>query len=256
LTGWPLIVLTIVLTVGVAAAAVLLWSRWRRGRVAVRITGVLLLEVLLVLTAGLIVNRSEQFFPSWKALTGRTRTVTSSSTVSGRLDGVLRAGTVPWRAAALSEWHLAAAPELRVPADYAARPSVAFPVVLDLVGSRTEPPTPDTVAVRALPSARTTASALVALTADLMGDVRVTRGGWAIVAPYRDATLALRLMTADPGRFVALALVGTGKAPATGPAVIVLPTYAKAVRWAVGQTSAPLEPPVVLPPAGPRASTS
>ena len=65
LTGLPLLLLSACATVLVTAATIRLW---RRRRPAVRIAGVLLIEALVVLTAGLEVNRNEQFYPSWQAL--------------------------------------------------------------------------------------------------------------------------------------------------------------------------------------------
>ena len=71
LTGLPLLLLSAFVTVLVTAATV--WS-WRRGRLAARIAGVLLIEGLFVFTAGLVVNRGQQFYPSRAALAGRTGT--------------------------------------------------------------------------------------------------------------------------------------------------------------------------------------
>jgi hypothetical protein len=269
LTGVPLIVLGLVAVAMSGAGTVLLWSRSGRWRLVGRTAGILLSELLLVLSVGLVVNRAEQFYPSWQALRGQTGTAAATvSRAAGRLDGTLRthrAATVAWHPAGVARWHLAAAPALVVPAGYADRPAVTFPVVLELAGAH---PAADTVTVHLAPSARTTVASLASLPADLAGDVRVTPGGWAIVAPMRDARFAAELVRSSPGRFVALALVGDGRPPACEVAVAVVrrrparqpappgttaltgtgaAAWTLAATWAAGQTAAPLEAPVQLP---------
>jgi hypothetical protein len=248
LIGLPLIVVAFLATAVIGAGTVLLWHRSGRLRVPVRVIGVLAGQVALVLSVGLVANRSEQFYPSWEALIGRTGTATSTTAhTAGRLDEEVHTGVVPWRADRAAAWQLASAPSLLVPAGYADRPMVSFPVVLSLVTPHGVRPLADTVTVVAAPTPKTTAASLAALSAELGRDLRVTARGWAIVAPIRDVTLALRLIQAEPGRFVAIALIGTGKPPATGLAATVVSTYAEAAAWASAQTSLPLTPAVELP---------
>src|SRR5689334_24221273 len=92
LTGLPLIVLAVCCTAVVVAATVWSWGRWRPVRFVLRPAGVLLSEALLLVTIGLVVNRSEQFYPSWAALFAPASTgVTSYKTVAGTLDQMLTA---------------------------------------------------------------------------------------------------------------------------------------------------------------------
>jgi hypothetical protein len=269
LTGLPLLVVALLTTAVAGAGTVLLWLRSGRWRVAGRTAGILLTEALLVLSAGLIANRSEQFYPSWEALGGHTGAAASAAArTAGRLDetlGTRGVATLPWRPPGLAAWQLAAGPVLVVPAGYADRPGVTFPVLLDLAGAYHAG---DTVTVHLSPSARTGAASLASLPADLARDVRVVSRGWAIVAPMKDAVFAAELVRCSPGRFVALALVGNGNPPPVGiatavvrprhvapePGVTVLTgtgaqAWRVAANWAAGQTSPPLDAPIQLPPA-------
>ncbi|MEV4349915.1 hypothetical protein AB0J83_36115 [Actinoplanes sp. NPDC049596] len=177
LTGRPLLLLTATLALAVGAATVFLWSRGGRVRFVTRTAGVLLLEVLVVLTAGLEYNRRERFYPSWQALRGDTGTVVVTGAVqAGLLDGRAPAGTFEWRPPGWQQWHLARAPRITVPADYAARPQVAFPVALALGGAA--PRTPEAVTVTVAPTSATTATALLSLPAELGRDLRVSMVGW------------------------------------------------------------------------------
>jgi hypothetical protein len=271
LTGLPFIVVALVATALAGTGTVLFWSRsgrWRpAGRIAARTTGILLSEALLVFGAGLITNRAEQFYPSWAALGGRTGAAAATAPrAAGRLDETLRthgAATLPWRPPGEAGWHLAGHPALVVPAGYTDRPGVTFPVLLDLAGAHRAG---DTVTVHLAPTARTGVASLAALPADLARDVRVAARGWAIVAPMTDAAFAAELVRSAPGRFVALALVGTGTPPRVGiatavvrprraapePGVTVLigagpGAWKLAANWAAGQTGPPLAAPVQLP---------
>ncbi|GAB1640321.1 hypothetical protein [Krasilnikovia sp. MM14-A1259] len=291
LTGLPLIALAVLVAVAAGAATVRFWSLPGRWRLPVRVAGVLLAEALVVASAGLVLNRHEQFYPSWAALAGDTGTrARATVTAAGRLDDQL-GRTVkppPWRPAGWTAWRLATAPVLLVPPAYRARRAATFPALLELVApggaaaaERAAAADPDAVRVVLVPTGRTAAAALANLPAALARDVRVTSRGWAVVATSAQAGLAAGLVRADQ-RFSALALVGAGPAPrpgtpgvavrnagaATGPAAApVVPGVAvrrvgatgpAAAAWALGdawaaeQTPQPLAAPVVLPTAVPR----
>jgi lysyl-tRNA synthetase class 2 len=176
LTGWPLLLLTAAATV-LAVAGTVRW--WRRARMPVRAAAVLLLETLAVLTAGLVVNRQEQFYPSWRALRGDTGTVAvAAPAVAGRLDS-LTASSFRWRPAGLPAWRLARPPLVTLPAGYRARPQVAFPVVLSLGAAA--PRTASAVTVTVAPTAHTTAFALRTLPGELCHDLRTTPTGWDVI---------------------------------------------------------------------------
>lgn len=187
LTGVPLLGLALALTLATGAATVRWWSRGGRWRPVTRTLGVLLVEALAVATAGLAFNRHEQFYPSWQALRGDTGTVAVTGHVAaGGLDHRLPPGPFPWRPAGLAAWHLAGPPLLTLPADYATRPDVTFPVVLDLVPRGTAARrTAEAVTVTAAPTARTNAVALRTLPAELRRALRVTAIGWDVVGGGR-----------------------------------------------------------------------
>lgn len=287
ITGLPLITLTLFATGAVAAGTLLLWYRFGRWRLVSRAVGVLLAEVLTVLSIGLVANRLDGFYPSWQALTGDTGTaVVTATQKAGRLDRTVhspRAAALPWHAYGSAAWRLAGPPTVILPSGYVARTSVSYPAVLDLVD-----PGPDgaaavraamrmsTITVVAVPTAATTASALTTLPGQLCRDARATTHGWAIVATPRQAGLAQRIIAALPGRFSSLALVGraavhvppgvevaiASTAPTTvrhgstntrlGNGVTALTStvpwlWHTAAGWAAGQTSLPLAAPKLLP---------
>ena len=103
------------------------------------------------------------------------------------------------------------------------------------------------VTVIAPPSGRTTVAALSSLPADLARDVRVSPSGWAIVAPASQARSTAGLIRSEPGRYAALALIGTGRPPPVAVPVRMFPDPARAQVWAAEQTGAPLAAPVRLP---------
>jgi hypothetical protein len=227
LTGVPLIVVAVLVTALTVAATWWLWSRYGRWRLVSRVVGVLLAETLTVFTVGLVVNRVEQFYPSWQALAGNTgTTVVAAAGHAGRIDGMVHghgAAALPWRPASLSAWRLVATPVVVVPSGYLARRSVTFPAVLSLVDAGRDGAAAvraakrvATVSVVVAPSAGTTAAALATLPASLDEDVRTMTHGWAIVATARQAALAVRLIRSTPSRFGALVLV-EGSATARPP---------------------------------------
>ncbi|MDT4993172.1 MAG: hypothetical protein QOH97_3064 [Actinoplanes sp.] len=216
LTGIPLILLAVLATAGAGTATALLWSRYGRWRLVSRTLGVLLCEVLAVLTVGLAANRQELFYPSWQALAGRTGTAGATSALpAGRLDDSFGPGRLrlPWRPPGSGAWRLRSPTQVTVPPTYPTTHG-AFPALLALGG---QPTAADLVQVEANPGRQTTAAALAGLPGRLARDLRVTGHGWVLVAAAPAAVLATELIRADPGRFVALAIVGMPPQGFTSP---------------------------------------
>jgi hypothetical protein len=181
LTGLPLLLLGALATVVIGALTI--WQ-WRRIGVAGRFAGVLLLEALVVVTAGLQVNRQEQFYPSWQALRGDTGTTVITTRVhAGLLDQHVPPGPFPWRPPGLANWDLAAPPTVILPAGYRDRPNVEFPVVLSFGAAPPRAPSAVTVTMR--PTPRTTTAALRDLPSLLRHDLRVTPAGWDVIGGGR-----------------------------------------------------------------------
>jgi hypothetical protein len=209
LTGIPLIVLSAVLTVLVAAATVFAWRRGGRWRLPARVAGLLALEILIGLTAGLIVNRNEGFYPSWQALGGGQDTTTVAPPPSGRLDHTLDGGAaLPWKPAAAPQWRLAGSPLLIVPPGYAEHSDRAYPVIVVLTTAdrvaavrAQAAATADALTVVAVPTSGTTAAGLSTLPAMLAQDARATGTGWAIVADAAHTALARQWRVLAPSLF-------------------------------------------------------
>ena len=266
LTGIPLIALAMLGTVAVLAATILLWGRG----LILRATGVLLTEALIMLSVGLVVNRSEQFYPTWTALLHPPSAIgTSYAVTPGELDRSLQArGGAPftWQPTGWTGWHLAGAPTVVTPAAYLSHPAWRYSTVLILDnGSARWTPVTEAAAARAAGAtitvfARTTPATTArtlatALPEALSRDLRATERRWALVATAADARLAQETVVAAPARFAAIAMIRgvrkiqkapTKKTPAkitlllAGIRVDSATTLAGALTWAAGQTPPPL----------------
>jgi hypothetical protein len=230
LTSVRLILLAALLTAAALATTVLVWRR--RWVLVTRPAGVLLTEALLTLTVGLVVNRSQLFYPSWAALfAGSDPGPSSYHTRAGRLDawlaaqpGAGSAQSFRWRPPGWTAWHLAAAPEVTVPAGYLAHSGWRYSAVLVIAARAWPVPslTGPTVLVSVTTTAATAASTLAVSLPGLLGrDLRVTGHRWALVTSAADGALARKAATAGRGRFPTLAFVGVS-APAH--ALVVRPT--------------------------------
>lgn len=203
LTGLPLILLTGCAVVVAAVATVRGWRLPGRKRITLRVAGLVAIEVLLVAEIGLVVNRQEDFYPSWRALTGSETVVAAPSAAAGRLDGELDAGsTITWSPPEAAAWRLAAAPLLVTTPEYGRHSDRAFPVVLALTSAAGVPETRRRAASAAglltvilQPTGETTAAALAQIPALLGRDARVG-DGLALLADPQWAALA----AAWPGR--------------------------------------------------------
>jgi hypothetical protein len=226
LTSVRLILLAALLTAAALAGTVLLWRLS-----LLRPVGVLLTEALLALTAGLVVNRSQQFYPSWDALfatsdPGPARYHTSAGRLDAWLAGQTGAGatqTFPWRPSGWTGWHLATAPVVTVPAGYLAHTGWRYSAVL-VIGARawTVPPqSGPTVLVTVTTTAATTASTLAYSLPGMLGrDLRVTGHRWALVSSAADASLARQVAGLGRGRFPAVGFVGVAAPPPAHPVTV------------------------------------
>ena len=242
LTGVPLFVCAVLATAAALAATVLVWNRWGRLRFVLRPFGVLLTEALLVVSVGLVVNRSQQFYPNWAALTQTSNsTGTTYAVHAGGLDGWLRdqggdvsdqGSAFPWEPAGWTDWHLAGAPLVFTPAGYLKHTGWRYPTLLVLddgkTGWTTQSETaaarsagstvgPAVVVFARITSATSPATLTSVLPAALAHDLRVTDRHWALVAPAAAAGLADKTVAAAPGRYPALALVKPAGRPAAKP---------------------------------------
>src|SRR5439155_14814873 len=123
LTGVPLLLVGIAVTLVAAGLAVRWWARGGRYRIALRTALVLACEASLLFTVGLVVNHAlGDLFPSWAALFDQDRPAPSPSLSAGPVspldvwlrgqDG--RAGLAfPWQVPA--GWHLPEPPLVYVP---------------------------------------------------------------------------------------------------------------------------------------------
>jgi hypothetical protein len=150
LTGVPLLVTGIVLTVLWCAATVLVW-RGRR-RLWLRAVALLVTETLAVLTVAIAANRSLELYPSWAVLLGtevqtRPVAVTAPAPPTG-LEAWLhtrpadKAHTFSWRPTGHEAWKLPADPVITVPAGYLRDTAARYPVLVVLAPGTPPPPPP------------------------------------------------------------------------------------------------------------------
>jgi hypothetical protein len=256
-----------VLAVGLALGlTVWFWSRGGRARYVVRPAGILLTEALLLLTVGLVVNRSEQFYPDWAALTTTQKDpeAVAYQTAAGDLDTWLATThqlTFIWQPPEWREWNLAAAPTVTVPVGYLEHPAWRYPVVLTTVPG--QPVAVDAIAVYVVTRSATSGRTLGAvLPAALARELRVTAHRWAFVVPGADLARASAAAAAQSGRYPVIACVGRPGRPIPLPAGVLSTSFedvTAAVGWAVSQLPPPLAgaaPPVTSLPVQPKASAS
>jgi len=278
LTGLPLILLAACCTLAVLAGTVLAWNRWGRLRLLVRPAGVLLAETLLLLTVGLVVNRSEQFYPSWAALLDSKSTGdTTYHTRPGDLDRMLaaRAGAriadaqvFPWQPGGWRGWRLAAAPTVITPPGYLLHPTWRYSAVLvvgDTAGGWTAAEEQDAtrratatgasaVVVFVTATTATTAQTLATTLPNELGrDLRVTAHRWALVSSASDAPLAQRTVSAGVARYPSIVTVQVGAhtVPASAPRTTsTLPLVTTVIRAHDRSENPPRNPAAVTLPAG------
>ena len=244
LTCLPLILLTGVLSVLAAVTAIRLWHAAGRWRLPVRATGLLLVEVLVLLTIGLIANRVGGFYQSWRDLSGAVGAEAEiAPTPSGRLDGRLAVAPdgLPWTPPAGTAQRLAAPSTLIPPPGYGRLTGHAFPFIVALATDVQAPliraaaaAVPGVLTLVVTPSPGTVAADLAELTGPLERDARATGHDWAIVTDRRFAPLAEQWRQLAPIRFRTVTVVD-----AAGPAT--------ALDSAARQLPSPLAPPMILP---------
>jgi hypothetical protein len=232
LTGVPLLVLGIVLALGALAGTVWFWRGTAWWRPITRIAGVLACEALILFTAGLVVNRSLEIFPSWSALFNRHHAAPPPTVVADpttRLDVWLHSRAVEgarnglvfeWRPSGVATWHLAAAPVIYVPPRYFTAKTARFPVVLVVAPGKAgpaqgawDPHKLNSVVPHA--DAEVNPAVLVFLRTDhadetvltqvlpsqLDEDLRTAGRGWAVVGLGAEAPAGFTALTRDPARF-------------------------------------------------------
>jgi len=210
LTSLWLILPTGGLAVLAVAGTVWFWriARWRP---AVRITGLILVEALVVLCAGLVANRADNFFPTWQALAGDSELPPQIvRQAPGKLDSKLAAAStagLAWTPAGYTTWHLAAPPVLIPPAGYRKRTDHTFPVIVVIAADGPKSSiraaaasVPDVLTLVVTPGPATTVSDLSALPGRLAHDARAMSDGWAVVTDQQDSTLARGWQKSAPAR--------------------------------------------------------
>jgi hypothetical protein len=209
LIGRTLIGLTLILTAVVALGTVRLWRLPGRWRLPARMAGLVTVQILVVTSAGLIVNRVEGFYPSWQALIGDDTVATTAPAPTGRLDAGLAAGpAISWSPPEATRWRLQGPPTVVVPAAYHRYPDRTFPVIAVLT-SADRAATPrtraesaaDVLTVIVVPTHTTTATDLGTLPGRLQADLRAAGTGWAIVADTPYAALARQWQALAPAQF-------------------------------------------------------
>lgn len=249
LTGIPLIVMAVCCTLATIGATVWAWGRWGRAQLFLRPAGVLLAEALLLFTVGLVVNRSELFYPTWSALLdSKSTSDTTYRTRPGDLDHQLAAHagdriadaqTFPWQPTGWSGWRLADAPTVITPPGYLRHPTWRYSAVLVIADNsgawtaaeqesatrRATATGASAVVVFVTTTAATTAQTLAKVLPNQLGrDLRVSVHRWALVSSADDTLLAQRTVAAAPARFPSIAYVRPGAHVVDGPAPKSTPT--------------------------------
>ncbi|WP_412539890.1 hypothetical protein R8Z50_29300 [Longispora sp. K20-0274] len=237
LTATSTLVGGFVLAIVVVAGTVVLWRRWpRRGRLVFRSLSLLLSQLMIVICVGLVVNRSEQLYPSLETLINppKAKGPVAESVTSGGLDEWLRARTqqgaksglaFPWQPAGGGHWPIAEHPMISLPAQYFLQPNSRFPVIVTFgppgtpgwadarVAGRAGDPA---VVVFLHPRANDAASLKLLgtdLPQELSRDLRTTPDRWSAVGVGKYGVAALDLARRHPERYRSAAAV-TPPAPA------------------------------------------
>jgi hypothetical protein len=239
LTGWPLLVTSVLASMGAIAGTIWCWGRGGWWRTVIRTAGVLVCEALLLFTAGLIVNRSlGDLFPSWSALLDQDKKAPPPTVVadpatkldtwlhSKAIEGTHNGLVFEWHPSGAAAWHLPAPPVIYVPPRYFTAKTARFPVVLVLAPAKAGPaqgawdPHKINLIVPRADGADTPA-VIVFLRTDhpdaavltrtlprvLDGDLRTTSRAWGLVGVDADAAAGLDALVQDPLRFWSAAAV-------------------------------------------------
>lgn len=254
LTGLPLLVTGVVLTLVLAAGTGLLWWRGgaltgRRGlvfRAAVRPLALLLTEAVAVLTVAVAANRALEIYPSWSVFFGGVHSVEKTATAPSAgleqwLDSQADQGrdngfSFTWNPTDLPAWHLPSAPVVAIPAAYFQDSEARFPVIVVVGPRHAGPPAAGWDDRYALQAAKPGGDTIVvfvrlddpapalpilakALPDQLSTDLRVQPGNWAVAAVGSDERIALDLLHETGGRYRSAALVNDGDHGLAAPLV-------------------------------------
>ncbi len=237
LTGLPLLVISIIVSLSAVAGTVWFWRGGEWWRPVARTVAILVCEALVLFTTGLAVNRALDIFPSWSTLFHQHRAAPPPTAVADpatRLDDWLRGRTLEgarnglvfeWRPGGAATWHLSTAPFVYVPPRYFTAKAARFPVVLLVAPAQAGPAQggwdPHKVSVLVRRADRDVDPAvLVFLRTDhpddmlirklpeqLDEDLRTSARGWAVVGVGPAAPLAFDALPRDPLRFWAAVAV-------------------------------------------------
>jgi hypothetical protein len=241
LTGLPLLLLSLLASGG--AFALTIWG-WRRGgwwRPVTRTVGILACDALVLFTAGLLVNRSLEIFPSWPALFNQHHAAPPPTVVadpSTRLDVWLHSRAVEgthnglvfeWRPTGSAAWHLSIAPVVYVPPRYFTATAARFPVVLVVASTKAGPAQGawDPHKINLLVprgDAEVNPAVIVFLRTDhpdeallthvlpkvLDADLRTAARGWAMISIGPTAAAGFGALAQDPVRFWSAVAVADG----------------------------------------------
>ncbi|WP_026212715.1 hypothetical protein [Longispora albida] len=287
LTATSTLVAAFVLTAAVIVSTSLLWRRWpRRGRLVLRTLSLLLSQAMVLVSAGLVFNTSEQLYPTLETLISppkkKQQPVVAEGVSSGGLDEWLKARSqqgsraglaFPWQPAGGGNWPLAEHPVVSLPPQYFSQVSSRFPVIVvvaapgvtpaaggwadaRVTGRQADPAI--VVFVRSKAADQASVRLLgTELPVELTRDLRALTDRWSVVGVGKHAAGGLELVTRHPERYRAAAallpsapgeLAGPGKAltAAHKPLAVFMPQGA--------QPPAGLPTPPVYPSAVPTGS--